>query len=170
MRGAAERRGARVRYFLDVEFNGFGGDLISLALVPEDHTVEPFYEALPCADPVPWVALHVMPVLQRDPIPRLDLVRKLGAYLEEDSHPVIIGDWPEDIAQLMLMMMTGPGWRMPSDRISIELLDLPLFDSEAMSKVPHNAMYDAMALRDYVLAQERPPSSQADPEEDELVG
>jgi hypothetical protein len=162
--------GAEVRYFLDVEFNGFGGDLISLALVPEDHTAEPFYEALPCSDPVPWVADHVMPVLQREPMQRLELVKKLAAYLEEDVHPVIIGDWPEDIAQLMLMMMTGPGWRMPSDQISIELLDLPLFDSEAMSKVPHNAMYDAMALRDYVLSQERPPSASADPEEDELVG
>ena len=25
-----------MRYFLDAEFNGFGGDLISIALVPEE--------------------------------------------------------------------------------------------------------------------------------------
>ena len=74
-----------MRYFLDVEFNGFGGDLISLALVPEDHTTEPFYEALPCADAVPWVAGHVIPVLQRQPLPRLELVKKLAAYLEEEE-------------------------------------------------------------------------------------
>jgi hypothetical protein len=159
-----------MRYFLDVEFNGFGGNLISLALVPEDHDVAPFYEVLPCAEPIPWVAGHVMQVLQREPIDRAEFVRRLGAYLEEDSRPVIIGDWPEDIAQLMLMMMTGPGWRMPSERISIELLDLPLFDSEAMSQVPHNALYDAMALRDYLQAQERPPSAPTDPGDDELVG
>jgi hypothetical protein len=59
---------------------------------------------------------------------------------------------------------------MPSDRISIELRDLPLFNSEAASKVPHNAMYDAMALRDYLQAQERPPSAPAEPDEDELIG
>jgi hypothetical protein len=52
-----------------------------------------------------------------------------------------------------MLMVTGPGWRMPSPRLIIELLDLPLFDSEQASQVPHNARYDAMALRDYVLAQ-----------------
>ncbi len=159
-----------MRYFLDVEFNGFGGDLISLALVPEDHAAAPFYEVLPCATPVPWVAGHVMKVLQREPIERAEFVKKLGAYIEQDNYPIIIADWPEDVAQLMLMMMTGPGWRMPSDRISIELRDLPLFNSEAASKVPHNAMYDAMALRDYLQAQERPPSAPAEPDEDELIG
>jgi hypothetical protein len=35
-----------------------------------------------------------------------------------------------------------------------ELLDLPLFDSETLSDVPHNARHDAIALRDYVLAHE----------------
>jgi hypothetical protein len=53
------------------------------------------------------------------------------------------------------LMLTGPGWRMPSPRLIIELLDLPLFDSAALSGVPHNACYDAIALRTYVLGQER---------------
>jgi hypothetical protein len=39
---------------------------------------------------------------------------------------------------LALLMVTGPGRRMPSPRLWFELLDLPLFDSEALSKVPHN--------------------------------
>jgi hypothetical protein len=34
----------------------------------------------------------------------------------------------------------------------IELLDLPLFDSAALSGMPHNACHDAIALRTYVLA------------------
>ena len=54
--------GAMMRYFLDVEFNGFGGPLISLALVPEDPDAAPFYEALPCPKPDVWVAAHVLPV------------------------------------------------------------------------------------------------------------
>jgi len=33
-----------MRYFIDAEFNGFGGQLISLALVPEDEEAVPFYE------------------------------------------------------------------------------------------------------------------------------
>jgi hypothetical protein len=148
-----------MRHFLDVEFNGFGGQLISLALVPERHDADPFYEVLPCPDPVPWVATHVIPNLQREPITRPEMVKKLAAYLEQDPYPEIMSDWPEDIANLALLMMTGPGWRMPSDRITIELLDLPLFDNEAMSKTPHNALSDATAFRTYIQAQERSPSS-----------
>ncbi len=145
-----------MRYFLDAEFNGFGGELISLALVPEDETAAPFYEALPCAKPEPWVASHVIPVLRTNPISHAEMVVKLAAYLHDDAEPVVTGDWPEDIAHLALLMVTGPGYRVPSPRFVFELLDLPLFDSAALSHVPHNACHDATALRNYVLAQERP--------------
>jgi hypothetical protein len=145
-----------MRYFLDAEFNGFGGQLISLALVPEDPEAAPFYEALPCAEPEPWVANHVLPVLQTRPISRPEMITKLAAYLRGDSEPVVVADWPEDIAHLALLMVTGPGWRMPSPRLRFELLDLPLFDSAMLSGVPHNACHDAIALRAYVLAEEQP--------------
>jgi hypothetical protein len=83
------------------------------------------------------------------------MIAKLASYLRTDPEPVMIGDWPEDIAHLALLMVTGPGWRMPSPRLRFELLDLPLFDSTTLSEVPHNARYDAIALRNYVLHQER---------------
>ncbi len=153
-----------MRYFLDAEFNGFGGQLISLALVPEDRDAAPFYEALACAEPEPWVAEHVLPVLQTRPISRPEMIAKLAAYLRDDPEPVVIGDWPEDIAHLALLMVTGPGWRMPSERLVFELLDLPLFDSAGVSRVPHNACYDATAFRDYVFAEEHLPSQQDNPE------
>jgi hypothetical protein len=146
-----------VRYFLDAEFNGFGGQLISIALVPQDEKTAPFYEALPCPDPEPWVAEHVMPVLRTRPISRQEMTEKLAAYLREDDEPVVVGDWPEDIAHLALLMITGPGARIPTETLVFELLDLPLFDSATSSKVPHNACHDAAALRDYVLAEERLP-------------
>jgi hypothetical protein len=146
-----------MRYFLDAEYNGFGGPLISLALVPEVQESPSFYEALPCTDPQSWVAEHVLPVLQTRPISRPEMVAKLAAYLRGDSEPVMISNWPEDIAHLALLMVTGPGCRMPSPRLRFELLDLPLFDSETLSEVPHNARYDAIALRTYVLHQESRP-------------
>jgi hypothetical protein len=145
-----------MRYFLDAEFNGFGGQLISLALVPEDKRADPFYEALPCAEPEPWVAEHVLPVLQTQPITRSEMIAKLAAFLRNDAEPVVIADWPEDIAHLALLMITGPGSRIPLPQFRFELLDLPLFDSEALSDVPDNACHDAMALRAYILAQEKP--------------
>jgi hypothetical protein len=143
-----------MRYFLDAEFNGFGGDLISIALVPADRNAGAFYEVLPCAKPDPWVLDRVQPVLQKQPISRPAITAKLAEYLRRDPEPVIIADWPEDIAHLALLMVTGPGLRLPLPRLQFELLDLPLFNSEALSETPHNARCDAVALRDYVLEQE----------------
>jgi hypothetical protein len=142
-----------VRYFLDAEFNGFGGHLISLALVPDMASAPAFYVVLPCHHPVPWVAEHVLPVLQRTAISRSEVIRQLADYLKDDPEQVVIADWPEDVAHLALLMITGPGWRLPSPRFIVELRDLPLFDSAQLSQVPHNARYDAIALRNYVLAQ-----------------
>ena len=62
-----------MRYFLDTEFNGFGGVLISVALVPEHADDEEFYVSLPLPDDVePWVAQHVVPYLRHVP-PGIDL-------------------------------------------------------------------------------------------------
>ena len=142
-----------MRYFLDAEFNGFGGQLIALALVPDDVGAAPFYEVLPCSEPVPWVVEHVLPVLQRTATARDEVTRRLAAYLRNDPEPIVVSDWPEDVAHFALLMVTGPGWRLPSPRLIVELLDLPLFDSAVLSEMPHNAKYDAEALRAYVFAQ-----------------
>jgi hypothetical protein len=156
MRREARLGGSRLgevsmRYFLDAEFNGFGGELISIALVPEDRTAVSFYETLPCARPNSWVIDRVQPVLQKPPISRAEMTTRLARYLRSDAEPVVIADWPEDIAHLALLMVTSPGRRMPLPRLVFELLDLPMFNSEALSEVPHNARSDAAALRDYVL-------------------
>lgn len=52
-----------MRLFIDGEWNSFGGDLISLALVAEDG--REWYEVLDCVDPHPWVAENVIPKLGR---------------------------------------------------------------------------------------------------------
>jgi hypothetical protein len=144
-----------MRYFLDAEFNGFGGDLIAVALAPETPDGVAFYEALPCAKPIPWVAERVLPVLQQAPISRPDLVARLADYLLQDPEPTVIASWPEDLAHLVLLMVTGPGQRLAMPRLRFELLDLPLFNSEELSALAHNARSDAIALRDYVLEQEQ---------------
>jgi hypothetical protein len=55
-----------MRYFLDAEVNGSCCALISVALVPEDVNLAPFYEAIDCADPTDWVRENVLPVLQAE--------------------------------------------------------------------------------------------------------
>lgn len=143
-----------MRYFLDVEFNGFCGDLISLALVPELEGAAPFYEALACAKPTPWVAEHVLPVLRTEPIPRALMASRFAAYLGNDEDPTLVADWPEDIAQAAMLMVVAPGRRVALDRITFRMADSIGFDAAALSAVPHNAYHDALALRDYMIARD----------------
>jgi hypothetical protein len=139
-----------VRYYLDAEFNGFGGALIALALAPEDGSA-PFYAALQCPEPTPWVATHVLPVLNIDPVSREALGSSLAAYLADDSDPVVVADWPEDIAHAAMALIARPGYRHPIARITFELCDAPGFDTATTSAIPHNALADAIALREFML-------------------
>ncbi|HEX7871338.1 MAG TPA: hypothetical protein VF475_00390 [Sphingobium sp.] len=142
-----------MRYFLDTEFNGFGGALISLALVPEYGDQE-FYTSVPLEDVVhPWVDQHVMPYLRHVPpgidnhMNRIEAAHHVAHFLEGDSDPVIIADWPEDIAQFCMLLLLGPGDIVSVDTIRFEFIRTPGFSTAANSKVPHNALHDARALK-----------------------
>ena len=147
-----------MRYFLDTEFNGFGGALLSLALVPEDG--EEFYVTLECDDPVfPWVERNVVPYLDTVPIglvaPRMsrpEAAAALAAYLAADPEPELVADWPEDITQFCSLLMTGPGLMVPVPPLTFRLVPLQNFSPAANSAVPHNALHDARSLRDHFLS------------------
>jgi hypothetical protein len=141
-----------MRYFVDAEFNGFGGELISLAAVPEDYEASPFYEAVICAQPVAWVAEHVLPVMQTKPRQLTEVARLFAEFLSEDACPVIVADWPEDIAHAATLLTNGNGWRLLHVEVKFELLSQSKFSADRTSRVPHNAYYDALALREWVLA------------------
>jgi hypothetical protein len=144
-----------VRYFLDAEYNGFGGELISLALVPEDSGRPFFYEALPCPQPTAWVAEHVLPVLATQPVSHAELADRFGYYLGDDEAPLLVADWPEDIAHAARLLVTGPGRMMPIRSLRFELIDPHIMGPGAPADVPHNAYHDAAALRAMVLDYER---------------
>lgn len=149
-----------MRYFLDTEFNGFGGALLSLALVPEDGAE--FYATLRCSDPpVPWVERNVLPFLghvpvglQANPMEREEAALALSDYLSMDPEPEILADWPDDLVQLCNLLMTGPGQMVPVPPLVLRLVPLGGFSTAANSRVPHNALHDARALRDHVMALE----------------
>lgn len=146
-----------MRYFLDTEYNGFGGALISLALVPE-HGDQEFYTTLPLPDPLhPWVERHVLPYLRAVPdgadhdLSRGEATAQLAGYLAGDEDPLIVADWPDDIAHFCALLVTGPGEMAPLGQIRFQLLRTPGFSTAATSRVPHNALHDARALRAFVL-------------------
>jgi hypothetical protein len=150
-----------VRYFLDTEFNGWGGVLLSLALVPEDGGEE-FYVTLDWSDELdPWVERNVIPYLDTVPecfvsprLSRSDAATALAHYLAADPEPVLVADWPEDIAQVSMLLLTGPGQMVPVPPLTLRLLTLGNFSTAENSMVPHNALHDARALRDHILALE----------------
>ena len=147
-----------MRYFLDTEFNGFGGELLSLALVPEYGDQE-FYASLPLPGKIhPWVEQKVIPYLRHVPpgvdhhLSREQAAQHIAAYFEGDADPVIIADWPDDIAYFCALLVTGPGEMAAVNGLRFELVNGAGFSSAANSRVPHNALHDARALRDFMLA------------------
>lgn len=140
-----------VRYYLDTEFNGFGGELISLALVSADPLSLEFYAVVPCRAPIdPWVAKHVMPNLRQAPEPHAIVAARLASFLLTAQAPAIVADWPTDFEHLLALLITGPGTMHPVPDFGMEFKRLPGFNTADHSAVPHNALEDARALRNYV--------------------
>ena len=150
-----------MRYFLDTEFNGFGGALLSLALVGEDSRDELYFIVKAPTDLHPWVERNVMPFLDHvpsahraPPLERADAAHALGNFLAHDHDAEIIADWPEDIAQINMLLLTGPGEIVRTPPLRFRFYPLPGFSTAGSSAVPHNALHDARALRDHVLSLE----------------
>lgn len=167
----ASSRPRLMRYFLDTEYDGFGGPLLSLALVPDDGGDE-FYAVIEHESVTnEWVARHVIPYLDHVPVsqqlPRLgheQAARSLASWLarEHEAHTLarwpeetdtleIVADWPEDIALFCKLITTGPGRMVEVPPLSFRLISIPGFSTAANSAVPHNALHDARALRDHIM-------------------
>lgn len=145
-----------VRYYLDTEFNGWGGELMSLALVAENG--DEFYVVLDFdCQPVGWVEANVLPYLDHVPEPlrgprvgRSDAAEALAAFLAADPRPEIVADWPEDLAQFANLLLVGPGLMVQVPPLAFRLVPLPNYSVAQNSAVPHNALHDARALRDHL--------------------
>jgi hypothetical protein len=142
-----------MKYFLDCEFNSFGGELISLALVSHDQEKR-FYEVLPYdhMDLHPWVKGNVIPVLYRKPKSSKEkFTHKLGCFLRENAvndEITIIADWPEDIKYFCESLIISPGRAvvMPNINFILDRVNLVSTADYFDSMVPHNALADALAL------------------------
>jgi hypothetical protein len=141
-------------FFLDAEYNGFGGKLISMALVPEDRNISYFYCEVEMTDILdPWVRQNVVPKLVGPQNTYSDFQKQLRNYLVDLREPItIIADWPEDVQHFCEALIVGPGLRMPSSNITF-MLD---FGIRYKSNVPHNALHDAIAIKTFFI----PESSQ----------
>lgn len=96
------------RLYLDTEFNGHGGRLISMALVTEDDCRD-FYEVAPIGNLDPWVAEHVIPALHKREIPMASFRKLFHNFILGFSNPEIICDWHADAAHFC-DMLAGPDY------------------------------------------------------------
>jgi hypothetical protein len=134
--------------------------LLSLALVPDDG--DELYLTFQTEQPiVEWVQRHVVPYLDTVPeqlfcprLTRADAAHALERDLGHDPKVVIVADWPEDVAQFANLMMTEPGDMIEVRDVTFRLTPMRNFSTAVNSKVPHNALHDARALRDHVLSME----------------
>lgn len=145
-----------MRLWIDTEFNGFEGDLISIALVAENgeyyYAVRSAYEDM---EIVSWVQENVVPHLfktpdEEDVVPLTDkdIQEELSEFLYRFSDVKIVADWPEDLRHLCKLMITGPGWIIDTPETFTLEIDRRI---DVESEVPHNALYDAIANREFYL-------------------
>lgn len=144
-----------MRLFLDTEFNGFGGELISLALVAEDGCE--WYGVLPLPAKIDkWVAEHVIPFLDIDSKYALydepAFQASLAKFLSQFPDVEIIADWPADFEHLCSMLSYEAGFRI-SINCTMRLVRIPGIKPE----IPHNALSDARALKEAYLKSYRKP-------------
>lgn len=135
-----------MRIWIDCEFNGFGGDLISMGLVDEAGAA--FYGVLSCDSPEPWVAEHVMPILGLEPMPLADFQARLCFYLAQYESVHLIADWPEDVSHFCRALITGPGTRLDTPPLTMEVVRI-----DASSDLPHHALEDARGIRRHMLGE-----------------
>lgn len=94
-----------MRLWLDTEFNGFGGALISMALV--DESGREWYEVLGCENLEPWVATNVMPHLKKRRTTRERMRASLFRWTKEYKQIHVIADWPADFAHFCQILLSG---------------------------------------------------------------
>lgn len=142
-----------MNYYLDTEFDGFGGPLLSLALVREDGA-SLYLVYQDHAAQQPWVRENVVPILRAVPSPVsvVNCRHRGGAYriaefLHGDPDPHINTDWPDDVRYFCQAIITAPGQMVAIQHLSFEIHRVDAYPTSLEGAIQHNAWWDAMALR-----------------------
>jgi hypothetical protein len=167
-----------MRYYIDTEFDGFRGPLISMALVREDGRSLYFIVGDPEATVQDqWVRENVLPILKDCPEPpwTFDMrgaAAAVGVFLADDAAPCIVADWPDDIRHLCDVLHFAPGRMIDVPGMRFEVKRVDAYPTPLPGAVQHNAWWDACALREKVEADEEAEARAAfghDPESDKVT-
>ena len=142
------------KYYIDCEFDGHNGPLLSIAIVREDGRNAHLRTFADAKDE--WVIENVIPHMNRHHascsqwIPSDEIGPSIKAFLACDDHPVIIADSPVDIARFCVAISTGADGHWESadyPRMTFEVHNVDCYPTDLPGAVQHNAWWDAMALR-----------------------
>lgn len=130
--------------YLDTEFNGFKGPLISMALVSPEG--DEWYQVVECEGEIdPWVAENVMPKLGKAAISKAEFSVQLHKFIRQFDDPLIVCDWHADLMHFF-EAFHGADYR---DSLDFRCRTLLLSGASDVRPIaPHNALSDACALRD----------------------
>lgn len=144
-----------MRYFIDCEFDGHNGSLLSIALVKDDGDsihIRADIEPLNL-----WVRQNVLPIIDSHKAPKSAKVywNQVGgairAFIGEDDCPTIIADSPVDIYRFCREISTGQDGQWAScdyPAMRFEVHNVDCYPTTLEGAVQHNAWWDAMALRE----------------------
>ena len=149
-----------MRYYLDTEFDGHNGPLLSVGLVREDgHSLHVRTKAR--ADD-PWVQEHVEPRMDwhmadvdASNVRQNHVGGLLRRFVADDAAPTIIADSVVDIARFCKAISTDDdgNWCSVGGDMMFEVHDVSCYPTDLPGGIQHNAWWDAMALK-YKLTNE----------------
>lgn len=149
-----------VRFYIDCEFDGHNGPLLSIAIIPETGSGVHIRTTEPVNDN--WVYNHVLPLMDQHCADDAYTVRlnRVGFYLRRAmagiDEPVIIADSPVDIGRFCAALSTSEagGWASADyPKMTFEVHNVDCYPTDLEGAVQHNAWWDAMALRHLLQAQ-----------------
>ncbi len=151
------------RVYIDCEFDGHNGPLLSFAAVKDNGDSIHITVIDAPAPRDPWVAENVLPIMSQHIAPKAALVRAvevgetLKAFIGYCECPVIVADSPVDIARFCAAISTGSDGRWASTEypaMRFEVHNVDCWPNDLAGAVQHNAWWDAMALRYKLTGQE----------------
>jgi len=158
-----------MRYYLDSEFDGHNGPLLSIALVSENGRNLHMRTLTPARDP--WVLANVVPLMESH---RAEYAGQcspflvgthLRRFIGDDPSPIIVADSPVDIGRFCAAISTGEdgGWASADyPRMTFEVHNVDCYPTTLPGAVQHNAWWDAMALRHLLSASPASPTGVSD--------
>jgi len=150
---------SEVRFYIDCEFDGHNGPLLSFGIVRDDGDGLHITVTDGPIDCSPWVTENVVPLMEMHSAPKSAFVSTnefgevLLAFIGDCDCPVIVADSPVDIGRFCRAISTDSDGEWASadyPMMRFEVHNVDCYPTTLPGAVQHNAWWDAMALRDHL--------------------